>query len=223
MAWLAAHKLRAEGVEFAMMAETGIYGHDPRPSDPFVFNYRNLPTTTMLTDIFETLGLHTGGGNNQCLGTIGAGEIDRFGNVNSTRSADGTFIVGSGGANDIATAARETVVIAQQRRHTFVKKVNYITSPGKNVRCVISTMGRFEKLDGNEFILTGCFGMNGADRDTACREIRERCGWDLRVADDAQMLDPPTPEELTLLRIFDPERHFLGKAAEAVSVAASGK
>lgn len=223
MAWLAAHALRKEGIHFTMMAETGIYGHDPRPSDPFVFNYRNLPTTTVLTDIFETLGLHTGGAANRCLGTFGAGEIDKRGNVNSTRSADGGFIVGSGGANDIATAATMSVVIAQQRKQTFVDQVRYITSPGKRVDCVVSTMGRFEKRGGDEFILTGYFGDDGLDKEDAVREIKARCGWDLKVADDVAYLPPPTEEELALVRIFDPQRFFLGKPAERIAASVAAK
>ncbi len=214
MAWLAAHALRDEGREVTMMAETGIYGHDPRPSDPFVFNYRNLPTTTVLTDIFETLGLHTGGASNRCLGTFGAGQIDRHGNVNSTRSADGSFIVGSGGANDIATASCETVVVAQQRPGTLVEKVDYITSPGTRISTLVTTMGRYEKRGGDSFILTGVIVEPGQSREEAIREAKERCGWDLDVADDVETLAPVTQDELTLLRLFDPERFFLGKAVE---------
>jgi len=223
MAWLAAHALRKQGVEITMMAETGIYGHDPRPADPFVFNFFNLHTTTVLTDIFETLGLHTGGAANQCLGTFGAGEVDRFGNVNSTKSADGSFIVGSGGANDIATAAVESVVVAQQRLQTFVDKCEYITSPGKRITCCVSTMGRFEKRGGDEFVLTGYFGMEGLAREEAVREIKERCGWELQVADDVEALPAATAEELALLRMFDPERFFLGKPAETVQAAVPAK
>jgi acyl CoA:acetate/3-ketoacid CoA transferase beta subunit len=170
----------------------------------------------VLTDIFETLGLHTGGAANRCMGTFGAGEIDRFGNVNSTRSADGSFIVGSGGANDIATAAQESIVVAQQRLQTFVDKVGYITSPGKRISAVVSTLGRFEKRGGDEFVLTGYFGLEGLSREDAVREIKDRCGWDLQVADDVQELPPATAEELALLRLFDPERFFLGKPVEAV-------
>ena len=223
MAWVAAHALRKENIDITMMAETGIIGHDPRPTDPFVFNFFNLPTTTMLTDIFETLGLHTSGANNVCMGTFGAGQIDRFGNVNSTRSADGSFIVGSGGANDIATAATESIVVAQQRLQTFVDKVAYITSPGKRVSSVISTMGRFEKRGGDEFVLTGYFGFDGLDRDAAIQEIKDRTGWDLQIADDVEELSPATEEELTLLRLFDPERFFLGKPAEQVAAAVPAK
>jgi acyl CoA:acetate/3-ketoacid CoA transferase alpha subunit len=211
MAWVAAHRLREEGGEFAMVAETGMYGHDPRPADPFLINYWNLPTTTMLTDVFEALGLHGCGATNECLATLGAAEIDQFGNVNTTIAEDGQFIVGSGGANDIASAARETVVVAVQRRQTFVERVSYVTSPGTRVDCVISTMGRFEKRGGERLILTGYFRSAGRDRDAIVNTIRERCGWNLQVADDLEELPPVTPEELALLRVFDPERFFLGK------------
>lgn len=214
MCWLAAHRLRGEGIDFALLAETGMYGFDPRPADPFLTSYRNLPTCTMLTDVFEALGLHGCGGTNACMGTIGAGEIDRHGNVNSTRTAAGEFLVGSGGANDIVTSAAETVVVAAQRAQTFVEKVGYVTSPGTKIRCVISTMGRFEKLDGDELVLTGYFAATRLDRAQAVAEIRRRCGWDLKVADELQELPPATAEELALLRLFDPERFFLGKPAD---------
>ncbi len=45
--------------------------------------------------------------------------------------------------------------------------------------------------------------------------IRERCGWELQVADDLEELAPATAEELAMLRVFDPERNFLGKAGKA--------
>jgi acyl CoA:acetate/3-ketoacid CoA transferase alpha subunit len=211
MCWLAAHRLREEGVEIAILAETGMYGFDPRPGDPFLTSYRNLPTCTQLTDVFEALGLHGCGGANACVGAIGAGEIDKHGNVNSTRTATGEFLVGSGGANDIVTSAAETVVVAAQRTQTFVEKVGYVTSPGAKIRCVISTMGRFEKLDGHELVLTGYLLAAGGDREQAIAEIRRRCGWDLKVADEVEELQPASAQELTLLRLFDPERFFLGR------------
>jgi len=211
MAWLAAHRLRERGIEFAMVAETGMYGHDPRPGDAFLLNYWNLPTTTGLTDVLEALGIHGCGATNQCLATLGAGQVDRRGNLNSTRTADGRFIVGSGGANDLASAATETVVVAAQRLQTFVEEVDYVTSPGTRVSCVISSMGRFEKRNG-ELVLTGYLTSAGRDREDAVRRIRERCGWALEVAEPLESLSPATPEELAMLRVLDPERCFLGKA-----------
>ena len=75
-------------------------------------------------------------------------------------------------------------------------------------------MGRFEKRGGETLVLTGFFQSAGADRDGVVGRIRERCGWDLEVADDLEELPPATPEELAMLRVFDPERNFLGKAGK---------
>jgi len=210
-AWLAVHALRDKGIDVALMAETGVYGHDPRPCDPYVFDFRNIPTATTTTDIFEVLGLYTCGAGNRCIGAIGAAQIDRFGNVNSTRTQEGRFVVGSGGANDIVTAASETLVAVQQRRRAFVPRVDYITCPGTRIQCVISSMGRFEKRGGDELVLTGYFRGIGDDRDAAVREIQKHCGWELRVSDDLDELDAPQDDELALLRLFDPEGFFLGK------------
>jgi acyl CoA:acetate/3-ketoacid CoA transferase beta subunit len=176
-----------------------------------VFDFRNIPTATTTTDIFEVLGLYTCGAGNRCIGAIGAAQIDRFGNVNSTRTKEGRFVVGSGGANDIATAASETLVVVQQRRRAFVPRVDYITCPGKRIQCVMSTMGRFEKRGGDELVLTGYFHGVEKDCDAVVRKIQEHCGWELRVSDDLEVLDAPRDDELALLRLFDPEGFFLGK------------
>ena len=210
LAWRALHD---RGQEFAAMAEIGIYNYDPRPADPFVFNYRNMPTATMLSDIFEILGLHMGGDSNQCLGLLGAAQIDRRGNVNSVRMG-GHFIVGSGGANDVATAARETIVIAQQNKGQFVRDVEHITCPGTRVRCVVTTRGRFEKIQGDELVLTGYMAQEGVSEEDTVRVIKDLVDWDLRVGAGIERLEMPTDTELMLLRSYDPERFFIGKSAE---------
>jgi acyl CoA:acetate/3-ketoacid CoA transferase alpha subunit/acyl CoA:acetate/3-ketoacid CoA transferase beta subunit len=211
MSWLALHQLRDQGVEVALMLETGVLGHDPRPADPFGFNYRNLPTARSLSDIFEILGLHAGGAHNQCIGTLGAGQIDRRGNINSTYAADGSFLTGSGGANDIASAAREVAVVAALRPGSLVEKVDYVTSPGRAVQSLVTNLGRFEKRDG-ELVLTGYAETAGRERESVLEEIRSRCGYALRVAPDLEALGAPKAEELALLRLFDPDRLFLGRA-----------
>jgi acyl CoA:acetate/3-ketoacid CoA transferase alpha subunit/acyl CoA:acetate/3-ketoacid CoA transferase beta subunit len=213
MSWLALHLLRDEGIEVALMLETGVLGHDPRPADPFGFNYRNLPTARSLSDIFEILGLHAGGAHNRCIGSLGAGQIDRQGNLNSTYAADGSFLTGSGGANDIASAAREVAVVAALRPGSLVEKVAYVTSPGRAVQSLSTQFGRFEKRDG-ELVLTAWAESAGRDRESVVEEIRRRCGFALRVAPDLAELGAPTAEELALLRLFDPDRLFLGRARD---------
>ncbi len=211
-AWVAYHLARGEGLAFTSVAETGMVGFVPRPADPFLVNYRNLATATQLTDVFEALGLHTCGGASRALATLGAGQIDRRANLNSSWTADGRFLVGSGGANDVGNAAQEVLVVATQRRETFVERVDFVTTPGERVRHVVTTLGSFERR-GGELVLTAVFESAGATPGEAVVAIRARCGFAPRVADDLEVLPRATPGELAALRIFDPERCFLGEAA----------
>ncbi len=213
-AWLASHQLRDEGVEVTLLAETGMVGHEPRPADPFLVNFRNLPTSTQLGDVLETLGLHGCGVENGCLAALGAAQVDRHGNVNSSWGADGRFLVGSGGANDVGSAARELLLVAAQHRRSFVAEVDFVTTPGERVHTVVTSMGRYERRDG-ELMLTAVFEHRGESVEERVRAIRDRCGWELRVAEPLEQLPAASEEEITLLRLFDPERFFLGKTVAA--------
>src|SRR5207248_793912 len=148
---------------------------------PFVFAFRNFPACKMLTDILHVMGIFMGGRHNQCLGSLAAGQIDKHGNINSTIMPGQTYITGSGGANDIASSAREVLVTLQQSARRFVDKVPYITAPGRAVRTVVSDLGVYEKAgEHDELELTGIVG-DGAEAD-AVQAARRACGWELRVA-----------------------------------------
>ncbi|MFH1243224.1 MAG: CoA-transferase [Pseudomonadota bacterium] len=212
--WMAYYQLREAGIDLDIMAEAGMFGYAPRPGDPTTFNSRNFPSCKMLTDLHHVMGIFAGGGRNRCIGSLGAGQIDRFGNINSTKVPEkGIYMVGSGGANDIASSAREVVVTAIQRPGNFVREVPYITSPGKRVSTLISTLGVFEKQEeGKELVLTGLFpNPKCRGEEETVQHIKEQCGWELKVAKELVWINPPSLEELMLIRIFDPERKFLGK------------
>lgn len=210
-AWLAYYELKREDYDCELMAELGFFGYTPRPADPFIFNYRNLPTCKMLTGIPTIMGVLMGGANNSCIGAIGAAQVDRHGNVNSTLIPGRLFITGSGGANDICSSAREVLVAALQDRERFVPQVAYVSSPGARVRTVVSDMGIYEKA-GDELILTAYFPRPEIKGEEAhLRWIRENTGWPLQVAPCVQPEPPAALDELKLLRLFDPRRQFLGK------------
>lgn len=209
-AWLAAYQLKAAGVDIEVMAETGMVGYLPRPAEPFVFSFRNFPSSKMLTDIVHVMGIFMGGRENRCLGSLAAGQIDKHGNINSTVVPGVMYITGSGGANDIASSAREVVVTLAQSPARFVDKVPYVTAPGRRVSTVVSDLGVYEKADEHgELTLTAVHG--GRTEAEAVQAARAACGWDLKVAPGLQRLAPPTPEELRLVRLFDPRRYFLGQ------------
>ena len=210
-AWVAKYQLQREDYLVELLVELGYFGNSPRPAEPFLLNFENFATCKMLTETLDTLGVFTCGATNRCIGVLGGAEIDRFGNINSHWVSDDLYITGSGGANDVATGAKETMVIMQQSRRRFRDRVRFITAPGNRVRTLVSTMGVFEKPEGqSEFILTRYFADRGSrSREEIIRDIKENCGWDLRVAPDPREIAPPTSEELRLLRIFDPRRFYL--------------
>jgi len=208
-AWLAACELKAAGVDVELMAETGMVGYLPRPAEPFVFSFRNFPTSKMLTDILHVMGVFMGGGENRCIGSLAAGQIDKHGNVNSTIVPGAMYITGSGGANDIASSAREVVVTLAQSPARFVDKVPYITAPGARVTAVVSDLGVYVKPEPrSELVLAAVHA--GRPLAEAVAAARAACGWDLRVAPDLASLPPPSADELRLIRLFDPRRYFLG-------------
>jgi acyl CoA:acetate/3-ketoacid CoA transferase alpha subunit/acyl CoA:acetate/3-ketoacid CoA transferase beta subunit len=208
-AWLSGYEMKAAGVDVEIMAETGMVGYLPRPAEPFVFSFRNFPSCKMLTDIVHTMGIFMGGGQNRCLGSLAAGQIDKHGNINSTIIPGALYITGSGGANDITSAAREVVVTLAQSPARFVDKVPYVTAPGGRVSTVVSDLGVFAKREPHgELMLTGLLG-EGAEAGLV-QTVRERCGWDLAVAPSLRRFEAPSRDELRLIRMFDPRRYFLG-------------
>ncbi|MBI4241092.1 MAG: glutaconate CoA-transferase, partial [Candidatus Rokubacteria bacterium] len=208
-AWLATYQLREAGVEIELMAEAGLVGYLPRPAEPFVFSFRNFPSCKMLTDIFHVMGIFVGGRHSRCLGSLAAGQIDKHGNINSTIVPGVTYVTGSGGANDIASSAREVVVTLSQSRQRFVDKVPYITAPGRSVSAVVSDLGVYEKAsEYDELVLTGIW--SGTPEAETVARAREACGWDLKVARELRRVEPPQADELKLIRLFDPRRYFLG-------------
>jgi acyl CoA:acetate/3-ketoacid CoA transferase beta subunit len=72
-----------------------------------------------------------GGPGTRTVGCLGAAEVDRTGCLNSTELAGGRFLVGSGGANDVASRATACVVVTLARPERLPETVAYVTSPGQ--------------------------------------------------------------------------------------------
>lgn len=212
-AWLAVHKLqRAEGIPAELVAEIGLYGYLPKPGEPFIFSNRNLPSCKSMSGVEAILGLYVGGRHNNCVAIIGAGQIDAAGNINSTYGTDGRFLVGSGGANDICSGARDVIAVTQQSKHRLVEKLPYITSPGANVSTLVTDLGVYEKRDG-QFVLAIYYPIEGYDQPQIIEHIRARCGWQLSVADDLRACGTPAAETLLRLRLYDARNDFLSFTA----------
>ncbi|HEX5366235.1 MAG TPA: CoA-transferase [Acidimicrobiales bacterium] len=207
-AWLGVDKARAAGSEVVLTAELGLWDYRPTPADPFVFNHRSFPSATLVGDVDLVLGTLVGGPGTTVIGALGAAQVDRFGNVNSTVVPGVSFLVGSGGGNDVASAAAENVVVATLTRRRTVAQVPYVTSPGRRVQALVTDLGTFEKDADGTLVLTAVAPGEGTVR-SRVEEVRARCGWDLRTAASLAELAAPEPAEVAALRRWDPQGLFL--------------
>jgi acyl CoA:acetate/3-ketoacid CoA transferase beta subunit len=197
--WLAYYRLRSEGYGIDVMTGNGQIGYTPLPGEAFVQSAAAMRTSKMLADTVTAHGVLVGGGS-RCLSILGAAQIDRFANINSTKLSADRFLVGSGGGNDSVNAT-EVIVIVNQSRTRFPESVPYITSPGDNVTAVVSSMGVFRKNRGKEKLrLAACFPDPAMSRDELIGRIREECGWPLETAETVEEMPRPTREELAVLR-----------------------
>jgi acyl CoA:acetate/3-ketoacid CoA transferase alpha subunit/acyl CoA:acetate/3-ketoacid CoA transferase beta subunit len=208
-AWLGVGHLRHESVDVDLMAEIGLFGYDPRPGEPFIFAGQNVPTNKLLTDVMSVLGTYVAGPGTRTIGMIGAGQIDRTGAINSTYSDDGSFLVGSGGANDVLSAADEVIVTVANQPNRMVERVAYVTCPGERVRTIVTDLAVFERGPAGEFELTALLPSAGPDATEAVALVRSRTGWEFTVATALDREAEAAADELYRLRMYDPARLFL--------------
>ena len=198
-AFLAYYQSKPAGFELG--TGNGQIGYTPVPGEPILASEAGVRRSKMLTDTIMMQGVIVGGENNKCLSILGAGQMDRHGNINSTKTSKGRFLVGSGGAND-ALNAREAIVCLDQSKDRFVDKLAYVTGCGDSVTTVVSTMGIFKKPNPqDELHLVACFpSPHGRSLEERVKEIRNHCGWDLKTAPVVEEVPRPSPQELLLLR-----------------------
>ena len=143
-------------------------------------------------------------------------QIDKNGNINTSRTADGSYLMGSGGAND-AMNAEEVLVTAAQSPDRFVDRVQYVTCPGEKVKTLVSDQGVFKKLGSdNEFTLTAYLANPDLvpSEKEAIAVIKQNCGWELKVSPQVTVVSPPSQDELMILRALDPKGIFRGERAK---------
>jgi glutaconate CoA-transferase subunit B len=189
-----------------------------RPAQELIYTMADPPNIFGATQCLDMIGvmslLHAGRVH---LGFLGAAEVDRFGNLNSTevRGPKGlTRLPGSGGACDIASLAHRFVVLLEHAKPRLPERVAFVTSPGngdghgwrKRVglprggpAAVITTKAilRFGE-DGEAYLASLHPGIKLED-------VLANTGWKLRVSENLSSTAQPTAAELLAIRDYDKE------------------
>ena len=187
---------RTHAPRCVLVYESGTIGSKPRELPLSIGDGELAETADAVVPVPEMFAYWLQGGRID-VGFLGAAQIDRHGNLNST--VIGTYdkptvrLPGGGGAPEIATGVREVIVMLRHSSRAFVSALDFVTSVGDNVRVVVTDLGILEPVHGE---LTLVALHPGATVERA----KEATGWELRVADDLRTTEPPTPAELSTLR-----------------------
>ncbi len=164
------------------------------------------------------------------VGFLGGAQVDRYGNINTTVIGEydnpKIRLPGSGGACEIATHSQRVLIMMRMSPKSFVAKCDFVTSPGSRMDSTkpskylgktrqdlklpgggptkaITDLGVLEMVDG-EFTLTEIFD------GVTVEQVKENCGWDLKIAPSLRTIPDPDSRTLAILRDkIDPDRLYL--------------
>jgi glutaconate CoA-transferase, subunit B len=212
---------RTVAPDLELVYEAGVFGARPARLPLSIGDPTIVTGATSVTSMFELFGFYLQGGLID-VGFLGAAQIDRFGNINTTVIGDyehpKTRLPGSGGACEIAINAREVFVIMRQSKRSFVERIDFRTSPGNlggpaggaRSRAEQGWLGRgpsvvVTDLGIYHFDEAGEMRLDSLHPGATLEAVRETVGWEPHVAEQLAATPAPTEEELRLIRVeLDP-------------------
>jgi glutaconate CoA-transferase, subunit B len=203
---------RTHAPSLATLLETGVM--NPRPKDTPVGlpDSRSFYGATCLSGFLDVMGMNLHRGVVD-VGFLGALELDRYGNINTTFVKDDSgrikYVNGSAGGNDVASLAKRVIVILRHEKRKLPLAVAHLTSPG-------FVKGRSRKElnlrgGGPSRVITD-MGVLGFDPETHAvtvlslhpgvrvEDLVENTGFPLQIPKEIPSTPLPTAEELRLLR-----------------------
>jgi len=204
-----------------LMQESGVFDAQPKRPALSVGDPCLNPGAAMIGSLLDIMGMFLQAG---CVdvGFLSGSQVDKYGNINTTVIGDydspKSRLPGSGGANPIGSLAKRVIIIALHDTRRLAERVDFITTPG-----YIDGPGSREKWGlppdtGPQVIITNkaVLRFDNATKqaylasyhpDTSVEEVVKNTPWDLKVAGDVHETEPPTEEELRVLReVLDPGR-----------------
>jgi glutaconate CoA-transferase subunit B len=205
-----------------MIYEAGVIGAQPARLPLSIGDPTLVSGALAVCSMYDIFAFYLQRGNVD-VGFLGGAQIDRFGNINATVIGDYEHpkvrLPGSGGSQEMAAWANRCYVITPHQKRRFPEKVDFRTSAGflgsrtereaANLRgggpqAVVTDLGILEPDPTGELVLTALH--IGATAEQA----KANTGWDLKCAPNLRQTEPPTAEELRILREeLDPQGIYL--------------
>jgi len=213
-----------------LMMESGIIDFEPLVPLNHIADAHACRGFSYATDLFTAFTMTYRGFVDVCF--LGVGQIDKFGNLNTTCIGDyykpDLRLPGSGGAADFISYAKKTVLTL--RGGQFVEKLDYFTSPGYlDGGDSREKSGLFPEGSGPSMLLTtqGVFRFDEHTREiylaqihpgVTVDQVRPRIPWDLKISPDLTQTPRPTDEEIDFVRRFAPAEALGREAATELSI-----
>jgi glutaconate CoA-transferase, subunit B len=206
---------RTVAPEIELLYEAGVFGAEPARLPLSIGDPTLVSGSLQVTNMYELFAYFLERGHVD-VGFLGGAQIDRHGNLNTTTIGDyakpKVRLPGSGGACEIAINAKKIFIIMPQTKRSFVDTIDFVTSPGhlggerpkewqgQGPAVVVTGLGVYG------FDETGEMTLESLHPGVTVEQVRDSTGWDLKVADDVRETEPPSDEELRLIREeLDPE------------------
>ena len=213
---------RTHAPDLVMIYEAGVIGAQPARLPLSIGDPSLVSGSLSVCSMYDIFAFYLQRGNVD-VGFMGGAQIDRFGNINATvigaYESPKVRLPGSGGSMEIAAWANRCYILTPHQKRRFPERLDFRTSAGflsgrsdreaANLRgggpqAIVTDLGILEPDDTGELVLTALHP--GVDADQA----RENTGWALKIASELRVTEPPSSDELDILRIeLDPQGIYL--------------
>lgn len=213
---------RTHAPQLYMIYEAGVIGARPARLPLSIGDPTLVSGAAAVCSMYDVFAFYLQRGNVD-VGFLGGAQIDRYGNINATVIGDYDHpkvrLPGSGGSMEIAAWANRCYIITPHQKRRFPEQVDFQTSAGfcyhgqarrsagvrgSGPQAVVTNLGILEPDQEGELILAALHP------GVTVEEVQANTGWPLRVAENIRYTEPPTGEELRILREeLDPDKIYL--------------
>jgi glutaconate CoA-transferase, subunit B len=208
--------------DMTILFELGVVDPEPIENGVGLADPRVWYRSKVFSSFVDILGavLHKGRVD---VGFLGGLEVDQFGNLNTTLIGDPKkkfrHMVGSGGANDIASSAQKTIIIIRHEARKLCEHISFITSPGYleggDTRKLAGLPGGPDRVITDKAI----FGFHPVSKmmmllsihpGNTLDDVLGTMGFIPEISDPLPYTEPPSSEQLKLIREhIDPQQMYI--------------